>query len=244
MTNLYIAKEHHEFLPIWKAERKMGRSVLHLDFHDDLRGLLIDRKKGKAYRTGIFRTLQQPLDDGNFLAQAVISGAVQRIRWVRGSVGGRACDAGIVKYKEDIAALPHRLSHFLKRGKSFRLDFDEIIFKDWCHCDTGELLSMDWDFFASFNLNPEGIQKRFEQFLSRLRIHIPDEIYFCYSPRHVHPSSHAFMAAVESLSDTCRSAPRWVNGFSVSKIPAGMPERSASTYKNRVIRFFRRRGIF
>ena len=50
MRTVYVGDEHDQVLALWRRRGPFSLRVLHLDFHCDMRGLLIDRRAGRAYR--------------------------------------------------------------------------------------------------------------------------------------------------------------------------------------------------
>ena len=244
MTKLYVVREHHEILSIWREQGRKGLSLLHLDFHDDLRGFLIDRRRNRAYRTGVFRVRQDPLDEGNFLVHAVIEGIVGKIRWVRGRIGGRAFETGIVKYREDLASFPHRFGHLLRRDGEYSLTFSESLDEDLEGLEESEHLDMDWDFFASLFLSPSGIEERFDAFLRRIEGSSPPAIYLSYSPDHVHPSGGEFLRAIAALSTRYQCEPLWPGSNFVADLPTTPPSRKPPSPLPKLLLALRKKGFY
>jgi len=244
MTTLYVIKKHHELLRLWQARGVRDIHLLHVDFHDDLRGLLVDRRRERAYRTGVFRECTSPPDEGNFLAHAVLDGLVRDIHWIRGRIGGRAYDSSIVLYESDWAAIPHRLAHAFLQRKEVPLTFRETIYEEWEGTDENAYLDIDWDFFASVELSPKGLYNRFEEFLGRIKLVDPHEIYFCYSPGYVHPSKKEFQRAIEQLSEQYACSPIWTTSHFLDTLPETKPPRMKLSPKNRIICYFRKQGFF
>ena len=83
---IYLIERHDQLLDIWRAQNATNLRVAHLDFHCDMRGLLIDRTAGCAYDIGALRA---GVDQGNFLAHAILQGRVQRVRWRHDVPGGQ-----------------------------------------------------------------------------------------------------------------------------------------------------------
>ena len=86
---LYVAEHHDEVLALWRRQDLRGIRLCHVDFHDDLRGLVVDRKRKRAYPIGTLARGRAPVDPGNFLAHAVLDGRIERIVWVHDVPGGR-----------------------------------------------------------------------------------------------------------------------------------------------------------
>ncbi|MEM7393599.1 MAG: hypothetical protein AAF492_14735 [Verrucomicrobiota bacterium] len=239
MPPLYIIQRHHELLELWRSRKDRNLNLLHVDFHDDLRGWLIERGKNR-----IFRLAEQPLDPGNFLGYAVMEGILARIRWVRGRHGGRAYDSGIVRYETDLAAQAYRLQQAFRKGPTWPLDFEEHIFEDWPGLSEPCRLDLDWDFFASYEYSPESIEKRLKAFLNKIVEMAPEEIYLCYSPEYVHPSRELFELAIEELKTRFGAQPEWPGGLFLDEIETARPEIPVPNLKSRLIRTLRKRNIF
>lgn len=244
MTTIYVIKNHHELLRLWQSRGSRGVRLLHVDFHDDLRGLLVDRRRGKAWSAGVFRECADPPDDGNFLAHAVLDGLVRDIHWIRGRVGGRVYDSSIVWYESDWAAIPHRLAHAFRRGREVPLTFRETVYEEWEGTAGNACLDIDWDFFASVELSPKGLSDRFAEFLGKIESAEPPEIYFCYSPGYVHPSREEFQWVIEQLSEQYACRPVWPHSYFLDTLPETKPPGTRLSPKNRLIRYFRKRDFF
>lgn len=83
---LYVIEQHHQLLHLWRKQNIKGLRIAHLDFHCDMRGLLIHRRIQQAYNIGYKR---QSTDEGNFLTYAILEGLVQDVRWIHRVPGGR-----------------------------------------------------------------------------------------------------------------------------------------------------------
>ena len=197
MNVIYVAHWHDQILSLWQEQQATSLKVLHLDFHCDLRGLLIDRGNQRAYR--IWDRFGEP-DPGNFLTHAVLNGQVDAIRWVHDEPGGRRHDIGTVKYETDLTALPHRLAIALGRRPGLPIRYQVIPYAKWNGLRDGEVLDIDWDFFASTEYPSDSIEQRAEAFLDRDFPIIPHESYVTYSPEYSHSSVALFRRFVESLA--------------------------------------------
>ena len=200
MRKIYIAETHDQVYYLWRAQAASGRHILHVDFHCDLCGLLIDRPAQRAYplpegrRTGV--------DEGNFLKHAVLEGQVQSIRWVHDVPGGRADDETTVKYESDQTAQPHRWL-LKRRGETgLPLRYEELVYADWTGLQPGEDLDIDWDFFAAFQYDYSVpiIQEKVRAFFDRDFRAVPEQITVCYSPHHSHDSRDQFELFIEQLA--------------------------------------------
>ncbi|HEX3036946.1 MAG TPA: UPF0489 family protein [Thermodesulfobacteriota bacterium] len=225
-TNIYIIKQHYEVFHLWQSRGVRNIRLVHVDFHDDLGQLLVDRRRGKAFRTGSIRDNDNPLDEGNFLTHAVFEGMVREITWIRGRVAGREYDSvDTVLYESDWSAIRYRLAHAIRRGREVPLIFKEIIYEEWDGIVGNAYLDIDWDFFASVKLSPKGLSKRFDEFLDRIGSAEPPEIYLCYSPEYVHPSQEEFRYAIKQLSKRYACIPLWTNPKFLDNLPVTKPQK-------------------
>ena len=241
---IWVAEHHDEALAHWRRLDLRDIDLVHVDFHDDLRGLLVDRRRGVAYAIG--RGVGS-LDAGNFLAHAVLEGRLRRLRWVHGPIGGRAWDAGIVRYESDLFAAHHRLRHRLRGGTEVPLAFAETLFEAWEGPAPGERLSVDWDCFASRLLDAGGIEERAEAFLAKLdRASRPRQAWVAYSPEYSHPTLEAFRRFVARLSERLALPVEWLSpGLAEGRLhPSGVSGDLPRGLGMRAALFLRRRGIF
>ena len=196
MCVIYVVESHEEILKLWQAQNLRSLKILHLDFHCDLRGLLINRKTQLAYRIW---DIKKGLDQGNFLTHAVLEGRIKSLRWVHDIPGGRQYDVGTVMYESDLTVILYRWL-FLKGKPGIPIDYQVIKYSNWTDLYEGESLDIDWDFFACMDYPPETIQDRVNAFLERKFPLIPKQVYICYSPDYSHPSRDEFQSFYESLA--------------------------------------------
>jgi len=243
---IYACEHHDQVLSLWREQGRSEIALAHVDFHDDMRGLLIDRRRRVAYAIGALARGENPADPGNFLAHAVLEGRVGRVRWVHGLPGGRAWDMGIVRYENDLFALPQRLRHRLSGGREVPLSFEETLLDDWPGLAPGERLSIDWDCFASILLDEDGVSRRVESFLRKLGGEAPPETYVVYSPEYSHPTLDAFRALLRELAQRFEQPLRWLSPelqdgqASPTDVEARLPTRTLP----RLILGLRRLGIY
>ena len=197
MNVVYAARWHDQLLELWREQQASALSVLHLDFHCDLRGLLIDREKQRAHR--IWDRYSDP-DPGNFLTHAILLGQVTAVRWVHDEPGGRRDDIGTVKYKSDLSALPFRLALALRPNDGLPIDYQVIRYGDWDGLLEDEVLDIDWDFFASSEYPRDSIEGRVEGFLERDLGVVPQQTCVTYSPEYSHPSEALYWHFIEDLA--------------------------------------------
>ena len=194
---IYSVESHEQVLGIWRRNKTRNAKVLHVDFHCDLRGLLIDRKAQTAYR--IWDRFPQ-LDEGNFLTHAVLEGIVREVRWVHDEPGGRKDDLKTVKYATDSSALIHRLLLALRHNHGIPIGYDVVPTDMWSGINEGEILDVDWDYFASTVYPSHSIQRRIDSFLSNDFKRVPEQTFVCYSPEYSHPTRSQFDRFVRELA--------------------------------------------
>jgi hypothetical protein len=195
MTELIVAEEHSQLYDLWVERGDRNLSVCHLDFHCDMRGLLIDRRHERARYVWQCDPFMNRLDSGSFLAHAVMQGIVTRLRWVHDAFGGRGYDdLYCVKYESDLSALP-----FLLAGsrKWVQLDFAEQTFDDWRGPQQEEYLSLDWDGLAFAEYDEDLIRRLTIAFLEYdFR---PRTIFVSRSAEYCHPDRALFEDFIAGL---------------------------------------------
>jgi hypothetical protein len=243
---IYACEHHDEVLSLWRQRDLRGLHLAHVDFHDDLRGLLVDRRRRCAYPIRDLARGRAPVDAGNFLAHAVLQERLERVRWVHPDPGGRAWDMGIVRYESDLFAWPDRLRHAVGRGAEYALGFEEIELADFRGPCPGEHLSVDWDCFASILQEPQGIQPRVEMFLQRLGAHVPPDTYVAYSPEYSHPTLDQFRGLLDALGRRFDQPIEWLSpGLAEGQLrPTGVNAGLPRSPVRRLILALRRRGIY
>jgi hypothetical protein len=243
---IYACEHHDQVLSLWRRQGRDRVALAHVDFHDDMRGLLVDRRRDVAYPIGSLARDEAPLDAGNFLSHAVVERRVDRIRWVHDLPGGRAWDVGIVRYERDLFALPQRLRHRLTGGREYPLTFAEILLEDWRGPAPGERLSVDWDCFASILLDAAGISRRVDSFLRKLGGEVPPETYLVYSPEYSHPTLDGFRELALELTRRFEQPLEWLSpDLERGHLqPTGVEARLPTRPWMRLILQLRRIGIY
>ncbi len=243
---IYACEHHDQVLSLWRRQGRHEVALAHVDFHDDMRGLLVDRRRNVAYPIGSLARDEARLDAGNFLSHAVLERRVDRIRWVHDLPGGRAWDVGIVRYERDIFALPQRLRHVLTGGREYPLTFAEILLEDWRGLAPGERLSVDWDCFASILLDAADISRRVDSFLRKLGREVPPETYLVYSPEYSHPTLEAFRDLALELTRRFEQPLEWLSPDLERgrPHPTGVEARLPTRPLMRLILQLRRWGIY
>jgi hypothetical protein len=207
MTTIFVVEEHHQVLDLWRAQEARGLSVLHLDAHCDMRGLLINRKSQMAFRIW---DKNRSVDQGNFLTHAIMEGRVSKLRWVFNDYGGRKFDVGTVKYESDLTAIPYIWFSHHRRDSSIALDYQELEYNLWSNLEKGEILDIDWDFFAGLPVPFKIVQEHVAKFLQINFATVPDQIYVCYSAEFSHPSRALFLEFVSELARIFRAKERFL----------------------------------
>ena len=175
MTVIYVADEHHRLHWLWKEQRISGLHLCHVDFHCDMRGLLIDRPGQRAW---LYDPKElQKVDQGNFLTHAVLDGTVAGVRWFHDRHGGRRYDQGTVRYESDLRV---RL-RAPPSGEPRPFVFSERSLAEWRGPAEGEHLDLDWDGLACSVYAQAQSDRLKAQFLSVPFHHRPDVVYFIYS---------------------------------------------------------------
>ena len=181
MREILIAEEHDQVYQILFERQVQKIAIAHIDFHCDMRGLMIDRLRGIAYMASHYEATF--IDDGNFLSHAIMNGIVSSIRWVHDPHGGRSHDfGGSVKYESDTTASAHGLLHRLRGGHEASIAFEELYFHDWDGVRPGEYLDIDWDAIASVEYRPSHIRKLMDDFVNRDFPVIPETTFLVFSP--------------------------------------------------------------
>ncbi|MDD2852593.1 MAG: hypothetical protein PHY09_11955 [Desulfuromonadaceae bacterium] len=182
MTELFIAEEHSQLYELWLERGYRGLAVCHIDFHCDMRGLLIDRRLGKACFVDQHIPYVHLLDSGSYLSHAIMNGTVTSLRWVHDEFGGRKHDyRHCVKFETDFSALPYRL---FGNNKCVPVNFTEQSFDDWGGPQPGEFLDIDWDGIAFAGYDEQHIRRLMAEVLAR--DFAPSCIFLARSPDYCH----------------------------------------------------------
>jgi len=197
MCTIYVAEHHEQLLDLWREQDARSLKLLHLDFHCDMRGLLVDRKAGRAFRVPDF--ISREAEEGNFLTHAVLEGRVKSICWIHDEPGGRRDDVCTIKYESDLTALPFRLFNIVAGREGISIGYNEVLYKEWTGLHDEEVLGIDWDFFAGSTYPADTIQRRVESFLNLEFQSVPQQVFVCYSPEYCHPSREQFRHFISAL---------------------------------------------
>ncbi|MFA5516561.1 MAG: hypothetical protein WDA20_09770 [Desulfuromonadales bacterium] len=240
MTALIVAEEHSQLYDVWIERGRRNLSVCHVDFHCDMRGLLIDRRRGRARFVWRNDPFMNRLDSGSFLAHAVMNGMVGNLRWVHDEFGGRKYDdLYCVKYESDFSALPFRFSG---GGKWAPLRFTEQTFADWDGPQPGEYLSLDWDALAFAGYDEQRIRRLMAEILDRE--FTVEGVFLAHSLEYCHPEKALFDEFVARLEQKLKSlAVRLPNRLPPPLGPS-LPWKIYHQLEHLILRKMRRRGIY
>lgn len=194
MTTIYVAAEHHRLYWHWKETGERDLRLSHVDFHCDMRGLLIDRARQEAV---VDRPVElEHVDQGNFLVHAICEGMVGGLDWIHHDVGGRPHDLGTVRYSTDLR------TRVLGRPTTgwMPLAYRERSLASWEGPRPGEHLDLDWDALACRSYSLDTVRRLQREFLAKDFAHRPETVYFIYS----YCSSHIDDEAFESFLDQLR----------------------------------------
>lgn len=197
---LYVIENHNQLYDIWKRENVKGLDVAHLDFHCDMRGIMVNRKKQIAYRVPDVR---KGVDMGNFLAHSILEGMVGSVKWIFDTPGGRKYDVHTIKYSTDVTSTQYNL--FAKMGliRSFPFQYEAVEFSKWRGAERTEFLDIDWDVFAALEIKADELTNRVERFFDKTHDKGLSGISVCYSPSHSHPTRTEFESFVDRVAAMC-----------------------------------------
>lgn len=201
MPEIIIADHHDQVYGVWEERGARNLSVAHVDFHCDMRGLMIDRPKGEAYFTS--KREASFVDRGNYLAHAIMNGMVSDLRWVHDAHGGRGHDVGpVVHYESDPVAPLLKIKQRRSKQRCQSLTYSECLFSDWEGPSPGEQLDLDWDALASVEYDDALKTRLIEGFLNQDFKAIPQTTFLIYSPGYSDPDRTLFEDFATRLADT------------------------------------------
>jgi hypothetical protein len=200
MRQIFIAEEHDQVYQVWQGRGDRNLKVTHIDFHCDMRGLMIDRPRGQAFM--ISRREARFVDPGNFLGHAIVNGIVSDLTWVHDAHGGRLCDVGaVVKYETDFTAPLHRWKNRRSTAPKRAITFRQQLLSDWTgNLQPGEHLDIDWDALASVEFEPDYSKALIEDFLARDFPVVPETTFVVFSPDYSLPDRALFESFAEDLA--------------------------------------------
>lgn len=186
MPELIIAEHHDQVYAVWKERQMRGLRVAHVDYHCDMRGIMIDRPKGQAHFISERET--QFVDRGNYLGHAIMEGIVTDLRWVHDSESGRNFDPGpVLAYESDRKAEAYRAFHANSDHDAVALDYAELSFDNWDGFREGEQLDLDWDALVPFQFCLDKQEQMVSNFLSKNHDYTPELSFLVYSPGYSNP---------------------------------------------------------
>lgn len=239
-TVLHVAEEHSALYDLWQEGGYRHLAVCHIDFHCDMRGLLIDRPRRRACFVWQGDPYMNQLDSGSFLAHAVMNGMVTNLRWVHDAFGGRKYDdLYCVKYETDFSALPFRL----KGAKSWMpLHFSEQTFADWGGPRPGEYLSIDWDALAFVGYEEHHIRRLMAEILDR--DFSPEAVFVAHSAGYCHLAKALFDEFVVALESKFKTLAVRLPDKPLPRLTPSWPWQVYHQLEHYVLRKMRRRGIY
>jgi hypothetical protein len=243
MIEIVVADEHVQIYDLWRERGARGLRLCHVDFHCDMRGLLVDRKRGRAFAIAARGALRRAADSGNFLARAVLEGIVTAVRWVHDPFGGRLHDTSSVKYESDWTALPHCLLHRLRGGQEVPVELEELTFDRWETLRPGEHLDIDWDGLAHARYDLRRVRALVDGLLARPFPERPPAVYLARSPGYSRPELELFeefLARLARKLDARIARLPPYNGPPQMARPAGVLRR----LEERLVLGLRRFGIY
>lgn len=240
MIDLVVADEHSQLYDIWIDREYRDIALCHVDFHCDMRGLLIDRQKGKARYVWQCDPFMSGVDSGSFLAHAIMNRIVSKLRWIHDDWGGRQYDdLYCVKYESDFSSLPFRLA---SSNKWVPLLYEELTFNDWGGSTQDEHLSIDWDGIAHIDYDRNRICRIMTEFLGReFR---PKSIFVCRSPIYSHPDNSLFTEFITALETKFKTQAQYLPAKDQPPRQASSLWRGYHGLEHRILLLMRKRGIF
>lgn len=191
MPEIILAEHHDQVYPVWVERGMRNVKLTHMDFHCDMRGIMIDRNAGHAMFTSHRESTF--VDRGNFLAHAIMKGIVTDVRWVHDDHGGRCFDLGpVVAYESDVLAPWYRLKRSWAGRDQVPLAYHECLFSEWAGTRPGEQLDIDWDGLASVEYSQAKREALVDMFLAKDFSHVPELSFLVYSPGYSDPDRSLF----------------------------------------------------
>ena len=191
MPEIILADHHDQVYSVWMKRGVRNLKVAHVDFHCDMRGIMIDRNAGQAFFTSHRETTF--VDRGNFLAHAIMNGMVADLKWVHAEDSGRAHDAGpVVNYESDLKSPLYKLRHAMSDRKKVELNYTECLLNEWQGLEEGEQLDLDWDCLASVEFEKDKRHRLISEFLERDLGAVPKTTFLIYSPGYSDPDKSLY----------------------------------------------------
>lgn len=240
MTNLIVAEEHSQLYDLWIERGERNLSVCHVDFHCDMRGLLIDRRRGRARYVWQCDPFMNRLDSGSFLAHAVMKGIVTNLRWIHDDFGGRKYDdLYCVKYETDFTAQPFLLA---RRKNWVPITFSEMTFADWGGPRQDEYMSIDWDGLAFVDYDENHIRCLMSKILAHE--YNPEIIFVSRSPEYCYPDMRIFDEFIAGLEKKFQTQAVRLPFKQHPQVHLPMPWKLYHHIEHGILRQMRRLGIY
>lgn len=245
MPEITVCDEHGQVYDLWRRRAAAGLRVVHVDFHCDMRGLLIDRGRQRVrFLTADGRIPRA--DSGNYLGVAMAEGIVAAVRWVHDRHGGRRYDAGTVKYVGDLSLWPGRIRRPRHSPDWTPCEFEEVGLEGWDGPAAGDHLDIDWDGLASIDYPRTHSRELVERFLAAEWSQVPAHTYLAKSPGYSDPDPEFFEEFVERLAEKLGAR---VTRLPPPSLPEGYPKppqdlRRAERIKYRAVLALHRAGIY
>jgi hypothetical protein len=236
----FVADEHSQLYDQWRDRTSKNLAVCHVDFHCDMRGLLIDNWLQKARFVWRNDPYMNRLDSGSFLAHAIMQGIVSRLRWVHDDFGGRKYDQFYcVKYETDLTALPYRLS---RRNSWVSLNFEETTFDNRAWLVNGEHLCIDWDGIAYKDYDEDKIRSLMNMVLANEVI--PESIFVAHSPEYCHSNKNLFNEFIGNLENKYKIQSIRLPAKHHLPVTAPLPWKIYHQAEFQILRQMRKREIY
>lgn len=193
---LYAFDQHDQLLHIWREIGATSLNVVHVDFHCDMRGLLVDRERQQGWQ---IPEVRQTLDEGNYLRYAIFEGIVSSVTWVHGTPGGRLYDVHTVKYTSDWSSRFNQQA--INESAPIPLPYQEVEMSQWPGIEGPAFLDIDWDTFADLSLPKSEIDQRVQQFLEKPLGNELLGVAICYSQHHSHDTRAQYNSFVRQMAE-------------------------------------------
>lgn len=156
-----------------------AESLVNIDFHDDLNGLLFHPQTGRiAWKGSITR-----LGEGSVMAKILMDGEVKHFCWFypRGKLYFREKSSAVLKifpkdYPERVLSL---LEKKLESGK--RLKTIQLLPDNKKPRKRYKILSLDWDYIDHYSYSPKLSKVKLKRAMEVVKACKPKEIHICTS---------------------------------------------------------------
>lgn len=199
MSEIIIGEHHDQVYNVWQERGMKNLNVAHVDYHCDMRGILINRPNGTAQY--ISKRESAFVDRGNYLAHAIMDGMVNKLKWVHDINSGRGFDHGpVVNYESDFMAPLYQLRHKLSGREAVKFEYQQCLLSNWKGMEKDQQLDLDWDALASVEFDDAYQNNLIEGFLSKDLKNTPPVTFLIYSPGYSNPDRTLFDDFAKELS--------------------------------------------